>query len=74
MKKIGTFALGAFLGGLTGAILATLFAPASGSVMREKIADRYLSVRTEVSQAASEKTKELRDELAKMQKREIPTE
>lgn len=68
------FIYGAFLGGITGALLATLFAPSSGSALRQQLEDRYMSIRSEVTQAATDKTKELRDELAKMQKREIPTE
>ncbi len=74
MRKFGMFMLGAIIGAITGAALATLFAPTSGNALREQIQDRYLTVRSEVSQAAADKTRELRDELAKLQKREIPTE
>ena len=74
MKKFGMFVLGTFLGAVTGALLATLFAPTSGNQLRDQIQDRYLTIRSEVSQAAADKTKELRDELARLQKREIPTE
>ena len=74
MKKCGMFMLGALLGAVTGALLATLFAPTSGSQLRDQIQDRYLTIRSEVSQAAADRTKELRDELARLQKREIPTE
>lgn len=74
MKKFGMFVLGVFLGAITGAVLGTLFAPSSGNALREQLQDRYMTIRSEVSQAAADKTKELRDELAKLQKREIPTE
>jgi gas vesicle protein len=74
MQKFRMFIYGAFLGGITGALLATLFAPTSGNALRAQIEDRYMSIRSEVSQAATDKTKELRDELAKLQQREIPTE
>ena len=73
MKKFGSFVLGAVLGGFIGATLATLFAPMSGNVLREKIQEQYQSVRTEVNDAAAEKTRELREELARLQKREIST-
>jgi len=55
MKKFGSFVLGAVLGGFIGATLATLFAPMSGNVLREKIQEQYQSVRTEVNDAAAEK-------------------
>ena len=74
MKKFSMFIFGAFLGGITGALLATLFAPSSGNALRGQIEDRYMTIRSEVTQAATDKTKELRGELAKLQKREIPTE
>jgi gas vesicle protein len=74
MKKFGTFIFGALLGAATGGILALLFAPTSGQVMREKLQERYSSIRNEVNEAAAEKTRELREELAKMQKREVRTE
>lgn len=74
MKKFGSFVFGVLLGALTGGVIATLFAPTSGQVLREKLQDHYMAIRNEVNEAAAEKTRELREELAKMQKREIPTE
>ena len=74
MKKFSAFVSGVIMGAITGAILATLFAPTSGSLLREKIQERYDALRTDVNNAAAERTKELREELARLQKREIPTE
>ncbi|MEN6571469.1 MAG: YtxH domain-containing protein [Anaerolineaceae bacterium] len=74
MKKFGSFVLGVLLGAVTGSIIATLFAPTSGQVLRERLQDHYMAIRDEVNAASAEKTRELREELAKLQKREIPTE
>lgn len=74
MNKFGSFVFGVLLGALTGGVLATLLAPTSGQVLREKLQDHYQAIRSEVNEASAQKTKELREELARMQKREIPTE
>lgn len=63
MRKTLSFAAGALLGGLVGAILALLFAPESGLELRAKIDSRARDVSTEIRQAAATRRIELQERL-----------
>ena len=66
MRRFTSFVVGALLGGLVGTSLAFLFAPASGTVLRQRIADYYEQVVDEVSRAANDKRIELEGQLAEL--------
>jgi gas vesicle protein len=63
MRRTLSFFIGAITGGLAGAVIALLFAPASGQEMRARIAERTDSLAGEIRQAAATKRIELQDRL-----------
>jgi gas vesicle protein len=63
MRRIFSFFIGATLGGMVGAALALLFAPASGEEVRAQINNRAQSFATDIRQAASTKRIELQERL-----------
>jgi len=69
MRSFGKFVLGAFLGGIVGSSLAILFAPVSGSQIRERIYDSCTNIRNEVRRAAEIRQEELRQDLLERQKK-----
>ncbi len=66
MKKIGNFILGAMLGGMIGASVAMLLAPSSGKNLREQAQGTIQKFFSEIEIAASEKRKELEEELTRL--------
>jgi gas vesicle protein len=63
MRRTFSFIIGVVLGGLTGAVLALLFAPESGEELRIKIQDRAQNFAADIRQAASTKRIELQNRL-----------
>ena len=63
MKKAFGFLIGATIGGLMGAVLALLFAPASGKEVRIQIGTRAQSFAADVRQAANTRRIELTERL-----------
>jgi gas vesicle protein len=63
MRRTFSFFIGVILGGLTGAVLALLFAPESGEELRTKIQDRSQNFAADIRQAASTKRIELQNRL-----------
>jgi len=63
MRRVFGFFIGATLGGMVGAALALLFAPASGQEIRTRITDRAQTFALDIRQAASTKRIELQDRL-----------
>ncbi len=63
MRRTASFFIGIITGGLVGAALAILFAPASGSELRVQIADRAKGFATGIRQAANTKRIELQERL-----------
>jgi gas vesicle protein len=63
MRRIFSFFIGATIGGLIGAMVALLFAPASGEKVRAQITDRTQAFATEIRQAANTKRIELQERL-----------
>jgi gas vesicle protein len=57
------FFIGAITGGLVGAILALLFAPASGEELRVQIGDRTQAFAANIRQAANTRRIELQERL-----------
>jgi gas vesicle protein len=66
MKGVMSFLSGAIMGGLVGATVALLFAPASGEDLRHQMQDRADHIQDEVRQAAATRRAELERELAAM--------
>lgn len=64
MKRTVSFIIGVLTGSLVGAVLALLFAPASGDELRTLIRDRAETFATDIRQAASSKRIELQERLA----------
>lgn len=69
MKTVGRFFIGLILGGIVGSALGLLLAPSTGNEMRTRIKDNILYVRKEVETAAKNKSIELKEELARLQKK-----
>ena len=63
MRRILSFVIGTTLGGLVGATLALLFAPASGEELRAQITERGQVFAAEIRQAANSKRIELQERL-----------
>ena len=73
MKGFCNFIGGFFLGGVLISAIVMLFTPMSGSEMRGRINDNFHSIRDEVSAAAKSRGDELREELARLQKKSLPS-
>ena len=63
MRRVFGFLIGTTIGGLVGATLALLFAPASGEEIRSQITDRTQLLAAEIRQAADSKRIELQERL-----------
>jgi gas vesicle protein len=63
MRKVLSFLIGSTLGGMVGATLALLFAPASGQEIRAQITGRAQTFAVDIRQAANTKRIELQDRL-----------
>jgi gas vesicle protein len=63
MRRVFSFFIGATIGGVIGATMALLFAPASGAEMRTQINDRSQAFANEIRQAANTKRIELQERL-----------
>ena len=63
MRKTISFFVGVIMGGLVGATVALLFAPESGSELRDQIRDRAESLTGEIRQAVGDRRIELQDRL-----------
>ncbi len=63
MRRTMGFFIGAITGGLVGAILALLFAPASGEELRVQIGDRTQAFAANIRQAANTRRIELQERL-----------
>ena len=67
MNKTGSFFFGILTGALVGAILALLFTPLKGSALRARLGSSFVHVQDGVKQAASNRMKELNEQLARLQ-------
>ena len=63
MRRTLSFFIGATIGGMVGATLALLFAPASGKELRVQIGDRTQTFAADIRQAANTKRIELQERL-----------
>jgi gas vesicle protein len=63
MRRVFSFLIGASIGGMVAAVLALLFAPASGQELRAQVNDRIKAFSTDIRQAASTKRIELQERL-----------
>ncbi len=68
MKKLFSFVSGAILGGLFGATLAILLAPAEGKQLQERMKNSFIEIKDEVNQAAASKREELTKQLETLRK------
>ena len=66
MNRVFSFIAGAVLGGLVGATMALLLAPASGQDVRMQMRDRAQRVRDEIRSAATARRAELEAELERL--------
>jgi gas vesicle protein len=72
MRKAGSFLIGLITGAVIGGGLALLFAPSSGEDTRARLQESYSHIRNEVKEAAANKARDLKSELAKLQKKVLP--
>ena len=63
MRRTFSFFIGTALGGLIGAIIALLFAPAPGAELRAQIGDRAKNIADDVRQASNTKRIELQERI-----------
>jgi hypothetical protein len=63
MRRTISFFIGVIMGGLVGATIALLFAPNSGTDLRDQIRERAESLSAEVRQAAGSRRIELQERL-----------
>lgn len=64
MKRFFSFIVGALMGGLVGAVLALLLAPAAGEELRAQMRLRGERLAEEVKKAAAARRAELEEQLA----------
>ena len=64
MRGLMSFLVGAMLGGLVGATIALLLAPASGDELRQQMRQQAEHIQLEVKHAAEERRRELEEQLA----------
>jgi gas vesicle protein len=69
MDKFGKFLAGLMIGSIVGGVLGLLLAPAPGTQTCEKIKQQIKFVKDEVQNAAAERSEELKQELAVLQKK-----
>jgi gas vesicle protein len=63
MRRTLSFLIGSTIGGLIGATVALLFAPASGNELRAQISDRAQNFAADIRHAANTKRIELQERL-----------
>jgi len=63
MRRTISFFIGVIMGGLVGATIALLFAPDSGTELRDQIRERAESLSTEIRRAAGSRRIELQERL-----------
>lgn len=63
MSKMASFVLGSVLGAVVGSGLALLFAPSSGVTLQSQLNDSINRLSGEVRQAATDRRKEMENEL-----------
>ena len=63
MRKVGSFVLGAILGGLLGGASILLLAPGSGTDTQKVIRERLMNLKVELNKAMTEKRAALESEL-----------
>jgi gas vesicle protein len=63
MRRVFSFITGIFIGGLTGAIVAILLAPASGEEVREQLQERSIRLKDDIKAVAEARRAELEREL-----------
>ena len=68
MKKMLSFMSGAVMGGLVGATIALLFAPATGEELRWQMRNRLNTLQDELGQAMNSRKIELEKKLEDMRK------
>lgn len=66
MRRITSFLIGTFLGGLTGAALGLLFAPDSGPKLQKALRQQVENFTSEIRSAAEARRLELQRELDRL--------
>lgn len=66
MRRITSFLIGTFLGGLTGAALALLFAPNAGPELQKELRQRVENFASEIRSAAEARRAEMQRELERL--------
>lgn len=68
MRRFCSFITGVLIGSLVGSVIALLYAPMKGMILRQKLQDYALEVKDEVKQAAISKREELEAKIAQFRK------
>jgi gas vesicle protein len=74
MKRALNFLSGTLMGGLVGATVAILLAPASGEELRNQMRARAERIQAEVNQAAAQRRAELERQLAALRAPQKPND
>ena len=69
MDKIGKFLAGVLIGSVVGSVIGLMLAPTPGDQTRAKIKQNINYVKDEVQKAAAQRSDELKQELAALQKK-----
>lgn len=72
MRFWGKFMIGAFLGGLFGAVVGLLIAPESGQQLRGRVTGSIIQIRDDVVQASTDKRSELQEQLGHLRQPHTP--
>lgn len=72
MRSAGNFLAGLILGGLVGAAVALLLAPAGGEELRGRLQSEADRLRLEVQRAAEERRRELEEQLRALRSPQPP--
>ena len=63
MRRVFSFITGIFMGGVVGAMVAILLAPASGEEIREQLQERSIRLKDDIKAVAEARRAELEREL-----------
>ncbi len=72
MRTMSNFILGALLGGLVGATVALLFAPASGEKIRAQMRSSVEGFKSDIAKAAADRRAELQQQLSTLRSAPAP--
>ncbi|HEY59427.1 MAG TPA: YtxH domain-containing protein [Anaerolineae bacterium] len=68
MKKVNRFFVGMFFGAVLGGLITLMYAPESGTELREKVQSKATEIFTQIKEASQKRKEELEAEIKKYSK------